>query len=81
MKYDDKTYVYETEEDISPYTGMQISENGNYLCVRWSEHPVYVYKLMQPGEQVHPYTCQFEYNGKTYRLDSIQDEKEHATSR
>jgi hypothetical protein len=81
MNLKDKYYIYETEESIDRYAGMHVQENGQYLCVRWWEHPLHVYKLIQPGEYIHPFTQQIEHNGKSYRLEFIEDEKEHATSR
>jgi hypothetical protein len=73
-------YQYESEESAERYAGMHVSEHGDYLCIQWWEHPVHVYKRLQPDERVHPFTSQVEYQGKQYRLEWIEDEKEHATS-
>lgn len=80
MSEDHKYYHDEWQECTDPYASMNVAENGDYLCVQWSEHPMHVYKRVQPGERVHPYTDQFEYNGQSYRLELIVDEKEFATS-
>jgi hypothetical protein len=80
--FDPDKYRYdEIDETRSPYADMQVIEQGNYLCVQWSDHPVHVYKRVQPGERVHPFTERIEHNGRDYRLELIDDEKEHATAR
>ncbi len=73
--------VYDFEEGVPPYESMQVTEYGDYLCVQWSEHPVHVYKLIQPDEAIHPFTDRIEHNGRSYRLECIEDEKEHGTTR
>jgi hypothetical protein len=81
MSVKDRYAFCETEESAERYAGMQVSEHGDYLCIQWWEHPIHVYKLIQPGERIHPFTHQVVHNGKSYRLEWIEDEKEHATPR
>lgn len=79
--FTDRYYVEDAQEGANPYAGMQLAEHGAYLCVQWGENPVYVYKRIEPGEAIHPCITQMEYNGQGYRLECVEDEKEHATSR
>jgi hypothetical protein len=81
MEDTDKRYSCELEQYTDTYMNRTITANGNYLCVQWSEHPVHVYKRVQPDEQIHPFTDQIEHEGTAYRLEYIVDEKEHATPR
>jgi hypothetical protein len=72
---------YAAFEEPDPYAGRTIAENGEYLCIQWGDHPVYVYRRIRPGDHVHRYTDQVEHNGAGYQLERIVDEKEHATRR
>lgn len=78
MKEYDK---YCTDEEYNdPYASRNVAQHGDYLRVQWEQHPAHIYKRVQPGEQVHPYTDQIEHDGANYRLEWIEDEQEFATS-
>ncbi len=79
MKDPAKRY-YETDEILTPFDQMNVQERGDYLCVQWSEHPAHIYRRIRPGDKVHRFTERFEYEGKVYQLEWIDDEKEHATA-
>jgi hypothetical protein len=72
-------YSYGWDEQPDPFADRQIASHGKYLCVQWSDHPLHVYRQIEPGAQVHPAVDQIEYQGQSYYLDWIDDEKEHAT--
>lgn len=76
----DKRYLHQWEERPDPFADRRIEENGNYLCVQWSNHPLHVYRQMQPGEAVHQAVATLEHNGSRYCLMWIVDEQEHATA-
>jgi hypothetical protein len=80
MKDPAKYDAYVSEEGISPYDGMQVTEHGDFLCVQWSEHPPHIYRRIRPGDKVHRFTDRMEHDGKVYQLEYIEDEKEHATA-
>lgn len=67
------------EEYTDPNEGKTVVQNGEYLCVQYWEHPIHVYKLVQPGKDLHPCTPRTEYEGKVYGLAWIEDDKEHGT--
>lgn len=67
------------EECIHPDEGKRVVQNGEYLCVQYWEHPLHVYKLVQPGRALHPNTPRTEHEGKVYGLVWIEDDKEHGT--
>ncbi len=53
--------------------GVSITENGSYLCIQCSEHPVHIYQLVESDEHVHPAVQQIEHNGRQYKLTWIED--------
>jgi hypothetical protein len=52
-----------------------IIEQGDYLCVEASDSLLHIYRAVDTNEQVHPAVCQMEHNGRTYRLETIEDGK------
>lgn len=65
------------EEEIANLNdGKQISQQGNYLCVQYWNHPRHVYKLVSPGQNLHPHTSRVEHAGKLYGLAWIEEDKE-----
>jgi hypothetical protein len=52
-----------------------IREQGNYLCVEASDNLLHIYRAIEANEQVHPSVAQMHYNGRTYRLETIEDGK------
>jgi hypothetical protein len=81
MREADKRYFGEADECSAAYADdVTIVERGDYLCIQWCDHPLYVYKRIRPGERIHHCIDRVEHNGRSYRLEFIQDEKEHATA-
>jgi hypothetical protein len=63
------------DEFTDPTEGKQVLANGDYLCVKYWEHPIHVYKRVQSGQQLHPFTDRMEHNGQLYGLAWIEDDK------
>jgi hypothetical protein len=69
-----KCYDYERQDqDFNEH--MKITEHGPYLHVQYCEHPVHIYKRVEPGAKVHPFVERIGHNGHTYRLVAIEDDK------
>jgi len=69
MDYEEAFYLAQPDE------GLKVEDLGTYLRVQYCEHPTHIYRLLQPGEEVSPYTPQIEHSGKVYRLAWTQDDK------
>jgi len=52
-----------------------IVEQGNYLCIHEAGFPLHVYRLIGANEEIHPTVAQLEHNGRSYRLELIEDDK------
>lgn len=55
--------------------GTHIIEQGNYLCIHEAGFPLHVYRLIEANEKIHPTVARLEHNGRSYRLELIEDEK------
>lgn len=54
---------------------MKITEHGSYLCVQYCDHPVHIYKLVEPDDKLHPAIERIGHNGNVYGLVAIEDDK------
>ncbi len=64
------------DELVDMSDGVNITENGDYLCIQYADHPLHVYRRVPPGKKLHPSIACAEHNGTLYSLDRIEDEKE-----
>jgi hypothetical protein len=60
-----------------PEEQMHVTEQGDYLCIQPSGHPLHVYQRIgeHEGLSLHPAVARLEHNGHTYKLAWIEDER------
>lgn len=69
----------EHDEPIALHDSVEVEELGDYLRVRCGPDPVYIYRLLRPGETIHPATDRVQRGRKVYKLAWIEDDKEHGS--
>jgi hypothetical protein len=68
-------FLDETHGSGYPDIPLTVTEQGDYLCVQTTNHPLYVYRLVGTEEHLHPSVARMEHNGNLYKLEWIEDEK------
>ncbi|NJN65558.1 MAG: hypothetical protein HC884_02015 [Chloroflexaceae bacterium] len=58
-----------------PDEHLHMTEQGDYLCIQPSGHPLHVYQRVGDCECLHPSVARLEYNGHTYKLAWIEDDR------
>lgn len=63
------------EERVDGSDGVQITANGDYLCVQHEGHPRHIYRRVPYGVALHPLVSRKMHDGALYSLAWIEDEE------
>jgi hypothetical protein len=62
------------EERLDAGEGVQITANGDYLCVQHEGQPRHIYRRVPVGSSIHPLVSRKIHDGELYSLAWIEED-------